>query len=255
MAIKKAELRPKLPDGTYDDIVYLKTSVDMVDGLNIKNNLIETTPGNVLDATQGKALNDKIQSSFCPTIVHPSSYSSILNWALANKNKFAAYEGNGFSDAPTGKQGIWGDMWNITGGNGITVYFKQNNEAQVYCRCINDSKWIGEWKQLATIERIDLTPYLRNGWSCVSGFQVPYAVKVGNLVTITCRLTGGTVSHALPLMQLPSQLRPSLAIKGHANNDLKFAEINVNVGGDIICSGVSGGMTNGSFTINMTYSI
>lgn len=34
MAIKKAELRPKKPDGTYDDVIYLKTSVDMVEGIN-----------------------------------------------------------------------------------------------------------------------------------------------------------------------------------------------------------------------------
>lgn len=34
MAIKKAELRPKKPDGTYDDVVYLKTSVDMVEGID-----------------------------------------------------------------------------------------------------------------------------------------------------------------------------------------------------------------------------
>ena len=60
MAIKKAELRPKLPNGTYDDVVYLKTSIDMVEGLNIKNNLTETIEGSVLDATQGKILNEKI---------------------------------------------------------------------------------------------------------------------------------------------------------------------------------------------------
>lgn len=33
MAIIKAELRPKKIDGTYGDIIYPKTSVDMVDGI------------------------------------------------------------------------------------------------------------------------------------------------------------------------------------------------------------------------------
>ena len=33
MAVIKAELRPKKADGTYTDIIYPRTSVDMVDGI------------------------------------------------------------------------------------------------------------------------------------------------------------------------------------------------------------------------------
>lgn len=33
MAIVKTEIRPKKPDGTYSDVLYPRTGMDMVDGL------------------------------------------------------------------------------------------------------------------------------------------------------------------------------------------------------------------------------
>ena len=51
MAIKKIEIRPKGLDGTYSDVLYPKTSIDMVDGLSTNlstiNSSLSTASSNI----------------------------------------------------------------------------------------------------------------------------------------------------------------------------------------------------------------
>lgn len=44
MAIKKIEIRPK-GDGTYPDVLYPKTSADMVEGLDEALKIVDTSTG------------------------------------------------------------------------------------------------------------------------------------------------------------------------------------------------------------------
>lgn len=81
MAIKKIELRPKSETGKYEDIIYPKTSIDMVDGLQTALNAkasttVATTSTNGLMAFADKTKLDGVASganNYTHPINHPPS--------------------------------------------------------------------------------------------------------------------------------------------------------------------------------------
>lgn len=163
MAIKKAELRPKLPDGTYNDIVYLKTSVDMVDGLNIKNNLIETVVGSALDATQGKTLNDKINAldekiswkamNYKSESDSPSSYGNESSTIFMYSNAQQTFAGYNNCVVKTYVYNLY---------NALQVVSSAESNPIKYRMCNGSDIWTA-WQQITTINDLSNKTFLTSG--------------------------------------------------------------------------------------------
>lgn len=209
MAIIKTEIRPKKSDGTYDDVLYPKTSTDMVDGLQteltnrvtktqIKNTLTETVAGNVLDATQGKALNDQIsllstnkadktyvdtqdtnlsnQISVLSNASYGSTIKTITNTNLDTFKNDGEYWVNGdtCSNIPISLQ--WGKLKvkKLNDSNLWQEYSHHAHALGIYTRICNNGIW-SVWKQLATSDEM-----LKMGYPTAEGANT---ADVDNLKT------------------------------------------------------------------------
>lgn len=127
----------------------------------IINNLLATQAGNVLDATQGKALKDLIDqvnselenkmpatAKYFGRSVSFNGYSSLLAWAKDNQFAFNVFVSKQFDDLPIS----YGFVWAVGTGiynTGIKVYCSPNNSNTLYVRTAESGdSWATEWETI-----------------------------------------------------------------------------------------------------------
>lgn len=142
-------------------------------------------------------------------------YTTTLEWGKANPNCITTYAGNGYTDLPPGfSSGWWGDMWSITG-SGTTVYIKENQGEKIWYRVITPSgNWAGNWKLLATTDKIDISYTLNNGLThrAVEHSKGWYTDTVGNLAIMWNTNGVNVFDWGMVYCTLPPQLRPKQQI-------------------------------------------
>ena len=158
------------------DAIADKVMNDLVAKTQIVNNLLATVTGNVLDATQGKVLDDKITQlngnltglnaeteSLASDIAalesnenkNPNqdlvSGNTILGWFSAHKNESRdafSVSGNYPSDAPEQAEGYIEFKRGTSGNRTIVFFYPYDDSKQYYYRrSIFQGSWKGEWKK------------------------------------------------------------------------------------------------------------
>lgn len=85
-----------------------------------------------------------------------NSYSTVLEWALANPNTESLYiVGSNMSD---GSGVTFGKYWCVgtdAYNTGITVFSQQNNSSRIFVRTIGGGAWMDEWDELS--KKSDIT--------------------------------------------------------------------------------------------------
>ncbi len=134
-----------------------------------------------------------------------------------------------------------------------TVYGDTSNHGTYSRECLGGT-W-QPWQLVATTDKIDISSCLKNGWK-VNGS--PYAVKVGNIVSLNIPIRDGTVTANTVVLTLPTNLLPSFTSVILCNNTdsnnivTKTSLMLVNTNGDIT---LTTPINSGNVLINAQYVI
>lgn len=216
-----------------------KTYVDTQDSLKvdksqIKNNLTETVEGNVIDATQGKILQDKINvlSSDC---LNGCEKNFIKNLNILTKTDVYQFPDHSISDRVGAPPTNWGgDVFHKQhdhSTSGYATQIAQTLDGCVYIREMKISTW-ATWKQISTTDKIDISLKLKNLWVVYSSGTIS---KNGNSVTINIRIKDGIYTQHTVIMSIP-ELKPSVSqpieLKSPATGE-SIGVANINTLGDL----------------------
>lgn len=217
------------------DLLYPHTSSDVVfgpDGKSVQEQIgdLSTNKADKINTVRTNANNTHL-------------YKTTLEWGINNKNVVSTYAGNGYTDLPPGfASGWWGDIWSI-GGDSTTVYLKGNNSSITYHRVLREGKWITDWKEQATTEKIDISSLCVNGWK-VGEYRHGFVSKVGNSVIANLSVSSGVKNYGTVIFQLPSGYRPSTTIDIQAHcyekstGNWQYAILYIETNGNVCVSNV-----------------
>lgn len=178
-----------------------------VDKSQIKNNLTETVEGNVIDATQGKILDDKINvlSSDC---LKGCEKNFIKNLNILTKTDVYQFPDHSISDRVGAPPTNWGgDVFHKQhdhSTSGYATQIAQTLDGCVYIREMKISTW-ATWKQISTTDKIDNLKLL-NGWTVQERIVMS---KVGNIINFSGILNVGARADWTNIMILPDGYRPN----------------------------------------------
>ena len=117
----------------------------------VANNLTTTGAGSVLDARQGKILNDKLSVTKNDIRIYPCDFSgdTLLNFYKSNPKLLGCFiiGTNVPTDAPANKEGYALFLRDAGSGRAIVLYIVFDS-SWMYHRTIFNGSWLTNWSQI-----------------------------------------------------------------------------------------------------------
>lgn len=216
---KKRELTDSPPDitATNDNWDTVETQLlNRVTKSQIKNNLTETAAGNVLDATQGKILNEQI-NILADDIdkMTPKTITSVFDI-----DSDRTYSVSGDANMPSDSKYIIDARIFTSDIRFFSLTAMNVNTGEVYTAMMfNKSEIRNGWKPVATTEKTEILFPYSSGFAIRNGNIKDRVEKCNNLIEVNINVQktdGSNIGSNAHIGNLPSGYRPNKEVWGVA---------------------------------------